>query len=257
MYIQGNPANYVDPSGNLGVCVFGGPPIEGNSPSNTHIELLCKNLGKLGYFGNETEPWIQSNHPSDLLQIADKIEKYMNDNHLEPLLLFGYSYGGAGVLELTHILNVKNVQVDELITIDPVVDPRNGGTVKVGDYPPMDFRSQEIYCAARFDIDIYYYVTSIRYEYNLMGNASSVSKIEYERPIVYIPSNVDRAFYFYATAPEEWQWRLLFSGPLTIADYIEGANNIGLNFDHGSIIKPENIQIYIQNKLDIPKLGTR
>lgn len=64
--------------------------------------------------------------------VADAIEKqYRNKGDTaEPIVLVGHSYGADNILRIAQKLKDKDVQIDLLVTLDPVTPPKVPGNVK-------------------------------------------------------------------------------------------------------------------------------
>ena len=151
MYVLGNPLNLVDPSGNIAICIRGGPntPNKGeNDESTPAIHTLCsealmqagydKNLhGAIHYFHNNGEKAKQ--------EIIDLI---LNRDAGEPAILIGHSWGGAAALEIAAALEeygaslkaqplanmelAAKTNIDFLMTIDAENDGRKATPTSIG-----------------------------------------------------------------------------------------------------------------------------
>ena len=57
-------------------------------------------------------------------------EKYSNVTNNEPLILIGHSFGADDVVRIARQLETKNIKVDLLVTLDPVIPPTVPGNVR-------------------------------------------------------------------------------------------------------------------------------
>ncbi|HEX8323183.1 MAG TPA: hypothetical protein VF595_04645 [Tepidisphaeraceae bacterium] len=63
--------------------------------------------------------------------VADTIaERYKNNPSVEPVVLVGHSYGADNIVRIAQRLKDKNVQIDLLVTLDPVTPPKVPANVK-------------------------------------------------------------------------------------------------------------------------------
>lgn len=58
------------------------------------------------------------------------VQKYRNEVTHEPIVLVGHSYGADDVIRIARILQRENIEVELLVTLDPVTPPKVPGNVK-------------------------------------------------------------------------------------------------------------------------------
>ena len=132
VYVRGNPLKFSDPSGHIGVCFTGAPMISGEVEVATdNLMRMCEGMFNDGMFGAASTWGRYRNTLSDLWKafglIQEELAKAKAENRQEPVILIGYSWGGAAAMELARMLNEfpvlfggEPVRVDALVTIDPV-----------------------------------------------------------------------------------------------------------------------------------------
>lgn len=110
-YVRNNPYKYVDPTGQVAVGFQG---LSGTSLS-TDVEAIAAQIsaqnipiktfpqGRLGEFRAKLY-----------------IEKQLRENPNQPIVIYGHSLGGVSAVRLSEKLGKEGLEVDQLITIDPV-----------------------------------------------------------------------------------------------------------------------------------------
>ena len=122
-YVGNRPLTFVDPSGHVGVCFYGGPASGDADPNDmSTTSQLCSNLFREGLLGKEWNPF--NNRAKDVMDAYDYVLKVLATADAgEPVVIVGYSWGGGAALELAKMLNEAGdtpVTVDTLVTVDPV-----------------------------------------------------------------------------------------------------------------------------------------
>ena len=123
-YVYNNPCKYIDPSGHVGVCFNGGPrPGDADEDNKTTLGQLCDELGAEGLLGEE---WvIYNNRVKDIKKaykfIMEELERAAEEGRDEPVVIVGYSYGGAAALELVDMLNQLKTYIDLPLVPDFVI----------------------------------------------------------------------------------------------------------------------------------------
>jgi RHS repeat-associated protein len=150
MYVRGNPLRYNDPSGHIAICFQGGAgdgaihAAEPNSDQNS-VQLMCQQaLGAAGYNAQKHGQILYLNNGVNSINYAyEQVLAAKAANANEPVIIIGYSWGGAAALDLVDVLNSGRdvvltlegeflpgapvVPVDLLFLVDPEPDFRRAG----------------------------------------------------------------------------------------------------------------------------------
>jgi hypothetical protein len=141
-YVRNNPINLIDPTGNFGICFQQGTADQANIGDEDNaakpLSQICQDLNDKGYFGESGEARIFGNDIAGLEAAIAYLVEMMALYPDEEIVVLGYSYGGGGALEFTHLLSEANpanlaaagfspdleipqgVLIDALVLIDPV-----------------------------------------------------------------------------------------------------------------------------------------
>jgi pimeloyl-ACP methyl ester carboxylesterase len=113
-YVYGNPVNFIDPSGNIGICFQGGTSPGIDIDPNTAIAQLCNKLNTKDDFEKkddvipgELSPYNKTEAAIEKAILEIIAAKKRNPN--EEVVIIGYSWGGAAALELAQALNNSNI----------------------------------------------------------------------------------------------------------------------------------------------------
>ncbi len=132
-YVNNNPLNFIDPSGNFGICFQQGT---GADDDITALSNYCEELAESGAFGPSNEYEVFSNDAAGAIRALAYLMKMMSLYPEDPTVIVGYSWGGGGALEFVWLLNdyggkswkgnsVPSTKIDALILIDPVLKWRD------------------------------------------------------------------------------------------------------------------------------------
>ena len=138
MYAYGNPLKYVDPSGHVAVCFKGGAGNAGTEATVEGFLQQCQQtLFDAGYNEAIHGPILTLFNGVEAIEYAnERVRAEVANDPNQPVVIAGYSWGGAAALDLAHVLNgevmtsrgtrVRNesVEVDLLFLIDPEEDLR-------------------------------------------------------------------------------------------------------------------------------------
>jgi RHS repeat-associated protein len=109
-YVGGNPASRVDPAGLFDV--FVGGAMDGTS----RIVASYQQAYSIAYPGRSSSyfEWDQTN------QIIEAVQAARRKNKCEPINLVGHSYGGSTAASVSRALKAAGIDVNLLVTVDPV-----------------------------------------------------------------------------------------------------------------------------------------
>ncbi len=211
-YVLNSPILNIDPSGNIVICFYGGL----SEGTETRTADLCSVLyGDRFSFVNAN-----SNAGSSVKASLLKIINALASNPDEEVIILGYSWGGAAALELVNLLDAQNIDVDELVLVDPMLIFRG---IRSEYANLVDSKKVTDFCS-----------TSFCHSYSLYS----------------IPDNVMKAYNFYATRSvqadltldeaKEFALSVLLQIAPPVSNF-EGAINIGIDQDHNSIINQSNL----------------
>jgi len=118
-YTHQNPVRYVDPDGNA-VFVVGGAADKAKAGTGSIVFSGYKQFSSnsSGIFSSKFTPQFFKHSESQRLQAA--ITEMRKENPDEPIVLMGHSWGGASATKSQRQLSNKGIDVDYLITVDPV-----------------------------------------------------------------------------------------------------------------------------------------
>ena len=131
VYSLNNPLKYIDPDGNVVITAFSGLYYQSDGGYKLNI-----NEGTTGQLITNLNNWAAKNSIEDfnavgfaspfndktvLTQAADFIKSNLSEG--EPLIVYGYSWGGDTSVELAEMLQSKNISVDLLLTVDAAKGP--------------------------------------------------------------------------------------------------------------------------------------
>ena len=145
MYVYGNPLMYSDPSGHIALCFAGGRNQGGNVEEGEEfhdvgISALCQeSLDAAGYNPDlHGDLYLLRNSAKAIFYAQRQVVAAKENNPYEPVIIVGYSWGGAAALNLAQTLNnrvaydVQRPMIrDDSITVDLLflVDPELTGRV--------------------------------------------------------------------------------------------------------------------------------
>ncbi|MEM9773651.1 MAG: RHS repeat-associated core domain-containing protein [Chloroflexota bacterium] len=144
-YVEGNPANLIDPSGNIAICFEGGinnnnnPITEWDTPEDYTLNGISHwcglGLESGGYDTNiHGKIYYLRNGDSSVASAQHLVEEELRKNPNQPVIIMGYSWGGAAAVDLTqkfHPISLpwngfyqEAIEVDLLFLVEPEFEGR-------------------------------------------------------------------------------------------------------------------------------------
>jgi RHS repeat-associated protein len=218
-FARGNPLKYIDPSGHIAICFQGGfnTSTEGatdNEITAGALQMCTETLGQAGYDQAAHGAIHYLNNGVNAIEFAyNEILKAKATNPAEPILITGYSWGGAAALDLAHQLSGAvptpwgSVQIADPIPVNLLflIDPEE------------DFRGSAPWLG----------VPASGACHQSSGDGCPIAPIETSPNTRWtqlnVPSNVMSAYNIWATQESSPEWL-----PQNGMNHIEGALNIGL-----------------------------
>lgn len=109
-YVGGNPLSYSDPRGLLDIFVGGAGDSRSRIVASYQQAYAQANPGRSSLYFE----WDQ------LAQLIEAVRAARERNKCEPINIVGHSYGGSGAASASRDLQAAGVDVNALVTIDPV-----------------------------------------------------------------------------------------------------------------------------------------